>query len=253
MPPITLSLAHPITYPITQAVILAGGLGTRLGTKYKSIPKPMIRIGGIPNLEYQLLLVKTCGFDQAVLLTSYHDDYIKKYFYNGQDLGIKISYCDDKNPSLGTAGALQNARELLAPQFLLLYGDIFIRCDFGPLCEDHLHNWGIATIVVHPNDHPEDSDLVEIAEGGRVSKIHPKSKSRDVDLPNVVNAGVGIFDRTILDYIPAGVHCDLARDIFPKLIAARKLRAFYSSEYFKDFGTPERLQQVRNDYHANPI
>jgi mannose-1-phosphate guanylyltransferase / phosphomannomutase len=232
-----------------QVVILAGGRGTRLGEQTRSIPKPMVTIGGWPNLEHQVLLAKRHGFTSVLFLVSHLADCVEAHFGNGQRFGMEISYCVE-NPPLGTGGALRHAGALLQNRFLLLYGDVFIECDLARLWTDHTSNHSLATLVVHPNDHPYDSDIVEADAHGRISAIHSKRRPEDEYLPNVVNAGAVVIERKILALIPPGQHLDLASDIFPTLARDGVLRAYRSTEYFKDFGTPDRLARVRLDFET---
>jgi mannose-1-phosphate guanylyltransferase/phosphomannomutase len=232
-----------------QVVILAGGRGTRLGEHARTIPKPMVTIGGRPNLEHQVLLAKRYGFTSGLFLVSHLANRIKAHFGDGHRFGIEISYCAEI-PPLGTAGALCHARGLLQDRFLLLYGDVFIECDLARLYNDHAKHSALATLVVHPNDHPDDSDLVEADADGWISAIHPKPRSENQYLANMVNAGVAVIEREILALIPPGQHLDLARDIFPVVARNGGLRAYRSAEYFKDFGTPDRLARVRSDFET---
>src|ERR1700733_5765973 len=113
---------------INQVVIMAGGRGTRLGEHARSIPKPMVEIGGTPNIEHQLLLAKAHGCTKGLLLVSHMAVKIMDYFGNGWRLGMDISYCVE-DPPLGTAGALRRAVAELDDRFLLLYGDVFVDCN----------------------------------------------------------------------------------------------------------------------------
>ena len=232
-----------------QVVILAGGRGTRLGKHTQSVPKPMVTISGRPNLEHQILLAKRYGFTSALLLVSHLADRIESHFGGGQRFGMEISYCAE-NPPLGTAGALRHADQLLHDRFLVLYGDVFIECDLARLWANHANSGALATLVVHPNDHPDDSDIVEADAEGKISAIYPKPRPGDQYLPNRVNAGAAVIERGIVAAIPPNQHLDLAKDIFPALARDGKLRAYQSAEYFKDFGTPDRLARVRLDFEA---
>ncbi len=209
----------------------------------------MVTIGGRPNLEHQILLARRYGFTSVLLLVSHLADRIESYFGCGKRFGLEISYCAE-DPPLGTAGALHHAGELLQDRFLVLYGDIFIECDLARLWANHAGNPALATLVVHPNDHPDDSDLVEADADGTISAIYPKPRPENQYLPNRVNAGVAVIERKILAMIPSGQHLDLARDIFPALARDGRLRAYHSAEYFKDFGTPDRLARVRLDFES---
>jgi histidinol-phosphate phosphatase family protein len=232
-----------------QVVIWAGGRGTRLGELTQSIPKPMVAIGGRPNLEHQVLLAKHYGFTDVLFLVSHLADRIEAHFGDGRRFDMEISYCLE-DPPLSTAGALRHAGALLQDRFLALYGDVFVQCDLARLWADHAKSRPLATLVVHPNDHPYDSDLVEINAEGCVSAIHPKARPENQYLSNAVNAGVAVIESKILTFIPPGQHLDLASDIFPALARDRQLRAYRSAEYFKDFGTPGRLARVRLDFET---
>ena len=113
-----------------------------------------------------------------------------------------------------------------------------------------LYSRPMATLLVHPNDHPHDSDLVEADAEGWISAIHPKPRPQNCYLPNIVNAGVAVIEREILSLIRSGQHLDLAKDIFPLLVRDRRLKVYRSAEYFKDFGTPDRLARVRYDFET---
>ena len=105
-----------------QTVILAGGLGTRLGALTRKIPKPMAPVAGMPYLEHQLRLLERQSLRDVLLLTGYLGDQIESYFGNGGQLGLRIRYSRERRP-LGTGGALREARRLLDQSFLLMYGD----------------------------------------------------------------------------------------------------------------------------------
>jgi histidinol-phosphate phosphatase family protein len=236
-----------------QMVIMAGGRGTRLGEHARTIPKPMVPIGGQPNLEHQVALAARHGFTSLLFLVSHLADRVEAHFGDGRRFGVGVSYCVE-DPPLGTAGALRHAGELLQDRFLVLYGDVFVDCDLARVWADHANHHPIATLIVHPNDHPYDSDLVEADAEGWITAIHPKSRPQDQYLPNMVNAGVTVIERKILASIPPGQHLDLASEIFPTLaLEGGRLRAYRSAEYFKDFGTPDRLARVRSDFETGKI
>ncbi len=230
-----------------QVVILAGGRGTRLGEHARLIPKPMVSIGDRPNLEHQVILAARHGFTKVLFLVSHLADRIEAHFGDGRAFGVEATYCVE-DPPLGTAGALRQAGELLEERFLVLYGDVFIDCDLGRLWRDHVDNRALATLVVHPNDHPYDSDVVEADPQGWITNMHPKSRSPDIYLANMVNAGAVVIDRELLSFISPGQHLDLASEVFPPLVTCGRLRAYRSAEYFRDFGTPDRLARTRADF-----
>jgi mannose-1-phosphate guanylyltransferase / phosphomannomutase len=232
-----------------QVVVMAGGRGTRLNEHVRTIPKPMVTVGAQPNLEHQVLLAARHGFTSVLFLVSHLADRIEAHFGDGRRFGVKISYSVE-DPPLGTAGALRHASELLQERFLVLYGDVFVDCDLAHVWADHANFRPLATLVVHPNEHPYDCDVIEADTSGWITAIHPKSRHRNQYLPNKVNAGVTVIERKILASIPPNEHLDLASEIFPVLVQNGNLRAYHSTEYLKDFGTPDRLARVRSDYET---
>ena len=235
-----------------QVVIMAGGRGTRLGEHARSVPKPMVTIGGRPNLEHQVLLAARHGFTKVLLLVSHLADQVTAHFGDGNRLGVGISYSVE-DPPLGTAGALRHAEGMLEERFLLLYGDVFMECDLSRVWADHAKHRPLATLVVHSNDHPHDCDIVEANAEGWITAIHPKSRPPELWVPNVVNAGAVVIERQLLAAIPPARHLDLASEIFPALVHGGRLRAYPSAEYFRDFGTPDRLARTRADLESGRI
>ena len=152
----------------------------------------------------------------------------------------------------GTAGALADALPRLADTFLVLYGDTYLDVDLRRIREAHKERHADATLFVHPNDHPQDSDLVEIDDEGFVAALHPYPHAEGTDYDNLVNAALYVMRRDGLEHmIPRQAKADLAKDLFPQMLrAGRRLFAYISPEYIKDVGTPERLDRVAADIQA---
>jgi histidinol-phosphate phosphatase family protein len=232
-----------------QAVILAGGKGERLGLK--NIPKVMVRIGSKPLLQRQIELLVSFGITDIVLCVKHLSEKIKKYFGNGEKFGAKIIYSEEDD-FLGTAGALKLAEDLLEKNFILLYGDIMLDMNLAKLVTYHKKKKGIATLVVHPSDHPEDSDIVDVDKDGRVKKIwRPKEGEK---FRNLTNAAVFVFSKKITKYIPGKKFANIERDILPLVLErGEHIYAYETDEYIKDIGTPERLKKVKNDFKNKKI
>ncbi|MEM3585181.1 MAG: HAD-IIIA family hydrolase [Candidatus Woesearchaeota archaeon] len=235
-----------------KAVIPCGGKGTRLGSISAEIPKPMIRIGDKPVLEHQIELLKRYGIRDIIMLTGHLAEQIESYFKDGKRFGVNIEYYREQVP-LGTTGGLKEIEKKLNSDFLLLYGDVMVNMNLKRLIEYHFTKNGIATLVVHPNDHPHDSDLLETDENGRIIAIHPKPHDPEKWYHNLVSAALYVLSPKILDYIEKGVKADFGKDIFPKIIDREPIYAYRTAEYLKDMGTPERLEQVRRDYSSGRI
>jgi len=236
-----------------QVVILAGGKGTRLKTITKGLPKPLAKINGISILEHIINQCKKYDFLDIKILSSYKSETIEKSFGNGSDFGVKIDYIRE-DPPLGTGGALISALDNLDEKFLVLYGDTFFDVDLLRLFNFHLENKADATIFIHPNDHPHDSDIVEINKAFQVTKIHPYPHNTEW-LPNLVNAAMYVLNKASLySYSVSKEKFDIAKNLFPKLILDnKKIMGYLSAEYIKDAGTPERLKKVESDILSNKV
>jgi histidinol-phosphate phosphatase family protein len=230
-----------------QVVILAGGKGTRLGKLTHSVPKPMVRLAGKPILEYQIELARACGFAELILLTGHLNKVIEDHFRDGRDWGVSIRYCRESSP-LGTAGALKEIEDVLGDDFLVFYGDMVMNVDLAELARFHARHQPLATLVVHPNNHPEESDLVELDATGRVKAFHPKPRTGKHYYRNCANSALYVISRGLLRFIPKGQAADLGRDILPQVVGAgQTLWGYDTPEYIEDVGTPLRLQETERD------
>ena len=231
-----------------KLVIIAGGKGTRLGMN--DIPKPMISIGGKPLLEHQIILAKRYGIREIYILSGYLSDVIVKYFGDGRDFGVQITHVVEQQ-SLGTAGAVKQLESSISDRFLIFYGDILMDFDIAKFIEFDALAPAAATIIVHPNDHPYDSDLVEVNGEDIVTAFHSKLRDTSRFYRNLVNAAVYIIGPEIFRYIPEDKPTDFGRDIFPLLLKSGEIiRAYNTAEYVKDIGTPERFR-LANDHFTS--
>ena len=236
-----------------QAVILAGGKGTRLKSITGDLPKPMVSILGAPLLQH---LIEQCVAYDIVdikLLVSYRKEAIEDYFGDGSQYGVSIQYIVEDIPR-GTAGALIDALPELDEQFLVVYGDTFFDVDLGSFWNFHQNQAGDISIFLHPNDHPHDSDLVEVDPSFQVLKIHPyphDSQWRQ----NLVNAAVYMINKSALKGIDFVLdRPDIAKDLFPLMLeSGKKLYGYISTEYIKDMGMPKRLSKVERDIDSGKV
>jgi D,D-heptose 1,7-bisphosphate phosphatase len=238
-----------------QAVILAGGKGTRLRCRVGQKPKPLVEIGGTPLLGHQLQLLRRHGFTEIVLLVGYGAKQIDEYCRTFDAQGLRISIIDDGEPC-GTAGAVLKAAPLLANQFAVLYGDTMLNVDLTRFWDWHSRDErATASLFLHPNDHPQDSDLVEIDAEQRVLRFHACPHPENAFLPNMVNGALYILRREGLpEYEHLGPALDFAKDLFPSMLQSGAiLRGYVSSEYIKDAGTPDRLDRVNRDFARGVI
>lgn len=227
-----------------QAVILAGGKGTRLEPLTHAAPKPLVLVRGKPFLHHQLERLRSASATEVLLLTGYLGGKIMEYFGDGSKLGLRIEYSQEKQP-LGTAGALKNAESRLRDDFLLMNGDTLLHVDYEALVALHgrLGKWGL--VIAFENPERSMPNNLAVAADGRVMRYQ---RGDGVGLTHV-DAGVAVFSRRVLDLIPAGRFCSLEEEIYPRLIDRGELWAYASGEPFYDMGTfagIERLEGVLN-------
>jgi histidinol-phosphate phosphatase family protein len=242
-----------VNTPITksQVAILAGGMGTRLRDRSGNLPKPMVPVLGKPVLHHQIELCRKHGFTDIALLVQHRHEKISEYFGDGSAFGVTLSYAIEADPR-GTAGALRDALSMLADRFLLLYGDTFMDVDLRKLWNAHAASGAVGTLFLHPNDHPQDSDLVDVDAQGAVRAILPYPHPEGREVRNLVNAALYVLDRAGLeDVTPAEGKADIAKYMFPRMLElGRRLHGYVTPEYIKDMGTPERLDKVERDFVA---
>jgi D,D-heptose 1,7-bisphosphate phosphatase len=233
-----------------QLVIIAGGKGTRLKEILGNLPKPMAEVAGKPLLEHQVLLARKYGIRDILILTGYGAEHIERYFGDGAAWNVRIHYQRELQP-LGTAGALLDAFDKLDDTFVVMYGDTMVNVDLERLIAAHSPA-ASATLLVHPNDHPQDSDLVEMNDGKEIVAFHSYPHPAGANLQNLVNAALYVFSKQALRVSTSPA--DIAKHLFPALLAAGKvLYGYRSREYIKDAGTPERLERVRGDYQSGRV
>ena len=241
-----------------QLIILAGGAGTRLRERLGDLPKQMIPISGKPLLEHQVELAKQHGFTDLIFFVHYRADLIEKHFGDGKNFGVRIRYILETEP-LGTAGAVLAGFEHLAERFVVLYGDTMVNVDLSRIWNAHEQAQAAATLLLHPNDHPFDSDLVEINAASRVTAFHNRPHDGNIWRQNLVNAGLYVLEKRALANFSAarkpqpGI-LDFGKDVFPALVrAGESLLGYNSPEFIKDIGTPARYDKISAQFAAGIV
>ncbi len=239
---------------MTPVVILAGGAGTRLRSVTGDLPKPLAPVCGDTLLGRQLTMIASQGFSDVVVLTGHGAQAIADYCGDGSKWGLRVR-CRAESRPRGTAGAVIDALDALAERFVVLYGDTVLEVDLKRMLAAHERRGADATIFVHPNDHPFDSDVVEVDARDFVRAVHAYPHPEGATLPNLVNAALYVFERRALGAV-AGLpeKPDLARHVFLRMLASGlTLFAYRSPEYVKDAGTPERLRKVALDIESGRV
>jgi mannose-1-phosphate guanylyltransferase len=230
-----------------KALILAGGLGTRLRPLTYTRPKHVLPIANRPHIEHVFDLLQGHGIDEVALLTSYLADAFGATLDRAEERGIKVDVAIEEEP-LGTAGALKNARQSVGDEtFLAFNGDVLTDVDLGRVIEFHRARGALATIVLTPVDDPSAYGVVPTADDGRVLGFIEKPAREDAPT-NLINAGVYVFEPAVLDRIPPDRVVSAERELFPALVAdGAPLYALGTDAYWTDIGTPQKYLQANLD------
>ena len=224
---------------IRQAVILAGGKGTRLGAITRAVPKPMLPIaGGRLFLDYLLEMIERHGYQDILLLGGYLGEVLEAA-YDGRRIGDATIRVLREPVPLGTAGALTVARETLDPCFLMMNGDAFFDINLRALEQASHKSGAMATLALR--------SVPDAARYGRVIEEQGKviaflEKDLDRPGPGIINGGVYVLKREILDLVH-DLPCSLEQDVFPALVERGEIRGLKFDGYFLDIGLPETLEQ----------
>ena len=247
-----------------KTVIMAGGKGTRISSVASDIPKPMIKVEGVPVLEREIICLRDQGFTELILTVSHKASQIIEYFGDGKNLGVSIEYFIENQP-LGNAGALFMLKDKLTDPFLLLNADAVFDVDFNRFVAFHRSHDGIVTLFTHPNSHPYDSGVIVADQTGVVQQWFTKEDERPLWYQNRVNAGLHVIDPKVLEICGVDadnvgmeidgkrVKVDLDRQILKPLCGTGMMFCYDSPEYVKDMGTPDRYEAVCKDFHDGVV
>ena len=228
------------------ALLLVGGMGTRLRPVLPSKPKPLAPVGDIPFLELLVLQLRAHGVRRLVMCTGHQADQIKAEFGDGRKWDILIEYSHEPRP-LGTAGAIKFAEPMLSQSsdFLVMNGDSFLELDFRKFVHFHSEHNGLASIAVHRVPDAARYGTVHVDELNRVVCF---SEKMGIQEPGVVNGGVYVFRREIVRHIPDGA-ASLEKDVLPGVLEHGAF-AFEEPGMFIDIGTPEDYSRAQVLYHT---
>ncbi len=225
-----------------EIAILIGGKGSRVKKISKYIPKAFLKIGKYSIIEHQLnqlsKLKKKIFLISNKKISKFNNRLKRKY----KNIDFKIF---EENKPLGTGGCLKPLQKYKHNNYLVIMGDLIFNINFKKFYLFHKKNKSDFTLLVHPNDHPFDSDLLEINEKNQLIKFHNKPHKKN-DLGNLSSSGIFLINKKILKFIKTNKFQDLSKDILPKLLKKKiKIYAYNTREYVKDVGTPKRINLVK--------
>lgn len=220
-----------------DAVVLVGGLGTRLRPLTLSAPKPMLPTAGLPFLTHLLSRIADAGIEHVILGTSYKAAVFESEFGDGSKLGLQIDYVVESEP-LGTGGGIANvAGKLRHDTAVVFNGDVLSGCDLRALLDSHESNNADVTLHLVRVGDPRAFGCVPTDSEGVVTAFLEKTQDPPTDQ---INAGCYVFKRTVIDGIPKGRPVSVEREVFPGLLAdGFRVCGYVDSTYWRDMGTPE--------------
>jgi mannose-1-phosphate guanylyltransferase len=221
-----------------QALILAGGEGTRLRPLTTAIPKPVVPLAGRPFIAFMIEWLRGHGVDDVILACGFMAGAVREVLGDGAALGVRLRYVEEPEP-LGTGGALKFAEDLLDERFLMLNGDVLTDMDLTAQLAQHEATGACATLALIPVEDPSAYGLVRLDADQAVKQFLEKPSPEEIDT-NLINAGAYILERSVLDGLPpAGTNVSIERDVFPALVG-KGLFGYAQNGYWLDIGTPER-------------
>lgn len=224
------------------ALVLAGGLGTRLSAIFSDGPKCLAPVGGRHFLEYLLTWLHSAGIRDLILCVGYKGDQVRRWLGNGSQWGLQVRYSVEEELR-GTAGAVRlAARMVKAPTCVVLNGDSFLEVNLQEMCRFHQSKKALATIALARVRDAARYGGVRLDRNGRITTFSEKGDTLTKAVPNhrrlqLINGGVYVLQRRLLDSIPTGKPVSLEKQVFPSLVGGR-LYGFVTRGFFIDIGVP---------------
>lgn len=239
-----------------QALILAGGKGTRLRPLTVYTPKPIVPLMNRPFLLYQIEILCRAKIKDVTLSLGYQPDKIEHLLGYNLENGVNLRYITEPSP-MGTGGAYKFAANEIRETIVIFNGDILTDLEISKVVDFHRRKRAEATIVLTPVENPSAYGLVETDDENRVSRFREKPKPEELaDLTTKnINAGIYILEPSVLDLIPEGEAASFEYNVFPELLNQKKrFFAFISDKnYWRDIGTPESYLQAHYDFLSGQI
>ena len=229
-----------------QAVIIAGGEGTRLRPLTSTVPKPLLPIANRPMIAHVVNLLASYGFDDIIVTVAYLGNSIRNYLGDGTEFGVRIRYLQEETP-LGTAGAVANAKDLIEGTFIVLSGDVLTDIDLSKAVAFHSERSALATMILTAVESPIEFGIVTTDDEGSVNQLVEKPSWGEV-FSDTANTGIYVLEPAILDRIPTGRPVDFSEEVFPSILADKQRLAGYVAEgYWADVGTFSGYVQAHRD------
>jgi mannose-1-phosphate guanylyltransferase / phosphomannomutase len=235
-----------------KAVIMAGGFGTRIQPLTGSMPKPMIPLFNRPIMLHIVELLKKYDITELVMLLYHQPFYIKNFFRDGSDFGVKITYV---NPiaDMGTAGAVKAAEKYLDERFLVISGDLLTDFNLKKIIDFHADHKAMATITLTSVKDPLQFGVVITDKEKRITQFLEKPGWSEV-ISDTINTGIYVLEPEILKYIPDGENFDFSQDLFPLMLKKKDaLFGVTARGYWRDIGNTDSYREAYHDIFKGKV
>ena len=219
---------------------MVGGKGTRLLPLTETKPKIILPVADRPCLWYLLRSLARAGIEEVILACGYKSEQMVEAIGDGSDLGIRVVYSYESEP-MGTGGAIRLVADRLDETFVAANGDVFADIDIRAEIEEHIRTGASVTIALTPVENPCEFGIARVQDDGRITEFKEKPKEDEV-FSNLINAGVYVIRRSVLDYVPEGRFYDFSKDLVPALMAdGHRIQGFTVGGIWMDVGRPHDL------------
>jgi mannose-1-phosphate guanylyltransferase len=226
-----------------QALILAGGTGTRLRPLTYTVAKPVLPLVGRPHIAYVIDWLARHGVDDVIVSCGHLADGMRSALEE-LELGVQIRFAEEPD-ARGTAGAIRFADDMLAERFFVLNGDVLCDLDLSALIAQHADTAARGTLALYPVEDPTGYGLVHRQDDGEITEFLEKPEPDQIDTDEI-NAGAYLLERSVLDEIPPDKEVSIEREVFPRLIG-KGLYGIRLEGYWIDIGTPNRFLEANWD------
>lgn len=225
---------------VRQAVVMVGGKGTRLLPLTETRPKIILPVADRPCLWYLLRSLARAGIEEVILACGYKSEQMREAIGDGSDLGLNIIYSYEDEP-LGTGGAMKLVEDRLDDVFVAANGDVFASIDVASEIREHIETGASVTISLTPVENPCEFGIARVQPDGRITEFKEKPRPEEV-FSNLINAGVYVLNRSVLDYVPEKTFYDFSKDLVPRLMAdGHRIQGFQIDGIWMDVGRPHDL------------
>jgi D-glycero-alpha-D-manno-heptose 1-phosphate guanylyltransferase len=244
-------LAKKRKHNFPSALILAGGLGTRLRTAYAAGPKSLAPVGGRPFLDYLLSWLQTEGVEDVVLCVGYKRSQIRKHVGSGRKWGMRVRYSVEQK-LLGTGGAVKKAGRMIGgTRVFVVNGDTFLAVNLREMSAFHRNRKGWGTLAAAKVADARRFGALRLDPTGQITAFEEKSvgsaRGRGAHPRRRINGGVYLVEKKLLSEIPARGPVSLEREVFARLVGNGRLFGFVTDGYFLDIGVPDDFRRAQSE------